>query len=177
MEVFITSKTWRTWHVLTLRKPEKKKIFLLGKCITWCVFFYIYVENMFQYTTGTSGLRRCKKCGQEEHDGRSQRQRTHAQRSDTHSIRSFMNIIVISLLTTNSISSPASLSLCCRFSVPAHPLHTARSTRDYLDGAEEVRLWWWPGAYTGIPVPHVSAAICFFIYCIYYICVCVFHTW
>lgn len=44
---------------------------------------YHDVENVFQYPTGAPGLRGCKERGQEEHDRRSQRQRTHTQRSDT----------------------------------------------------------------------------------------------
>lgn len=60
----------------------------------------------------------------------------------------------------------------CRIPVPAHPLHTARSTWDHLDCAEEVWLWRWPGAHTGILVPNVSAdltivcSICVFYYVI-----------
>lgn len=44
----------------------------------------------------------------------------------------------------------------CRILVPAHPLHSARSTRDHLDCSEEVWLWWRPGTHTGISVSLVS---------------------
>lgn len=43
----------------------------------------MHVENMLQYTTGTPGVRGRKERGQKKHDGWSQRQRAHAQRSDT----------------------------------------------------------------------------------------------
>lgn len=118
-------------------------------------------EDVFQYTTGTSGLRGCKECCPEEHEWWSQGQWTHTQRSDTYLFSCFH--ILPPPLSCLLVSLQQSLSCAClyryRLSVLAHPLHTARSTRDHLDCAPEVWLWRWPGAHTGIPVSFVSAEL------------------
>lgn len=135
----------------------------------------MHVENMLQYTTGTPGVRGRKERGQKKHDGWSQRQRAHAQRSDTAPfflcfyvfliLGGFVNIICtvwITFLSVHPLSQIVSTFFSffffnCRLPLPAHPLHTARSARDHMDRAEEVRLWRRPGAHAGVPVPPVSA--------------------
>lgn len=85
MTMNLTSSRWAPlWHIMawfTLRTmwrdvPDLKKSSL--KVTTFC--FCVCVENMFQHPAGTTGPGGRKECGQEEHDGRSQGQRTNAQR-------------------------------------------------------------------------------------------------
>lgn len=65
-------------------------------------------------------------------------------------------LVFFSTCWSQTSSTHLSFAFYRRVSVPAHPLHTARSTRDHLDCAEEVWLRRWPGAHAGIPVPLVS---------------------
>lgn len=43
-----------------------------------------------------------------------------------------------------------------RLPVPSHAVHPARSPWNNVDSAEEVWIWWWPGAKSGLPLPSVS---------------------
>lgn len=116
-------------------------------------------ENMFQYTIGTSGLRGCKECCQEEHEWWRQGQWTHTQRSDTYLFSCFHILPLSCFLMSLQQSLSCAYIYRYRLFVLAHPLHTTRSTRDHLDCAPEVWLWRWPGAHTGIPFSFVSAEL------------------
>lgn len=166
MTMNLTSSRWAPlWHIMawfTLRTmwrdvPDLKKSSL--KVTTFC--FCVCVENMFQHPAGTTGPGGCKECGQEEHDGRSQGQRTNAQR--------FLPLppyfLLYLFLLNYSDMTPKTCQVLtllhwldrCRFPLPTHSLHTARPAWDHLDCPEEVWLWRWPGAHTGISIPLVSS--------------------
>lgn len=75
---------------------------------------------MLQYTTGTPGVRGRKERGQKKHDGWSQRQRAHAQRSDTAPFFLCFYVFLIlggfvTIIRTVWISVPLSLKLCPLF--------------------------------------------------------------
>lgn len=55
-----------------------------------------------------------------------------------------------------------SVTLHSRFPVPPHPVHSARSSWNNLDSAEEVRIRRWPGVKSGLPLPTVSLNLFFF---------------
>lgn len=44
----------------------------------------------------------------------------------------------------------------CRLLIPSHTVHPARSPWNNLDSTQEVWIWWWPGAKSGLPLPSVS---------------------
>lgn len=48
------------------------------------------------------------------------------------------------------------LRLFSRFSVPSYTFYSERKAWDHMDCAQEIWLWWWPGADPGIPVSTVS---------------------
>lgn len=72
IKLCIMKSKWLDWFLDDRFEQETHIAWQLPHGTSIHCLLYMLTENMFQHTTGTSGLRGCKERGQEEHDRWSQ---------------------------------------------------------------------------------------------------------